>query len=61
MKILNKARIHRLKQTEHIHNEKNVLRQLNHPFIVRLYVNPHFPPPLSTICAHFSQVQFVQR
>jgi len=37
MKILNKARIHRLKQTEHIHNEKNVLRQINHPFIVRLF------------------------
>jgi serine/threonine protein kinase len=37
MKILNKARIHRLKQTEHIHNEKNVLKQINHPFIVRLF------------------------
>jgi len=37
MKILNKARIHRLKQTEHIHNERNVLKQINFPFIVRLF------------------------
>eukprot|EP01117_Protostelium_nocturnum_P017199 TRINITY_DN6967_c0_g1_i1.p1 TRINITY_DN6967_c0_g1~~TRINITY_DN6967_c0_g1_i1.p1 ORF type:complete len:561 (+),score=148.04 TRINITY_DN6967_c0_g1_i1:116-1798(+) len=37
MKILNKARIFRLKQTEHIYNERNVLKQINHPFIVRLF------------------------
>eukprot|EP00027_Filamoeba_sp_ATCC50430_P017759 CAMPEP_0168570170 /NCGR_PEP_ID=MMETSP0413-20121227/16574_1 /TAXON_ID=136452 /ORGANISM="Filamoeba nolandi, Strain NC-AS-23-1" /LENGTH=658 /DNA_ID=CAMNT_0008602767 /DNA_START=34 /DNA_END=2010 /DNA_ORIENTATION=- len=37
MKILNKSRIVRLKQTEHIHNEKNVLKSISHPFIVRLY------------------------
>ncbi|PRP75318.1 hypothetical protein PROFUN_05629 [Planoprotostelium fungivorum] len=37
MKILNKTRIFALKQVEHIHNEKTVLSQLSHPFIVKLY------------------------
>jgi len=37
IKILNKARILRLKQAEHIKNEKNVLNSVSHPFIVKLY------------------------
>jgi len=37
MKILNKSRIYRLKQIEHIKNEKSVLKAIEHPFIVKLY------------------------
>ncbi len=37
MKILRKHDVIRLKQVEHIMNEKNVLQQLDHPFIVKLY------------------------
>eukprot|EP00741_Cyanophora_paradoxa_P010446 tig00000037_g10101.t1 len=37
LKILNKAEIIRLKQVEHIKNEKNILARIEHPFIVNLY------------------------
>ena len=37
MKILNKAKIVKLKQVDHVSNEKNVLRKISHPFIVKLY------------------------
>jgi len=37
MKILSKAKIYKLKQVEHINNEKNVLKGISHPFIVKLY------------------------
>lgn len=36
LKILSKSKIVRLKQTEHINNEKNVLKNISHPFIVKL-------------------------
>lgn len=26
-------------QVEHVYNEKKILQELNHPFIVQLYVN----------------------
>jgi protein kinase X len=32
--MLKKSEIIRLKQTDHIHSEYNILKQLNHPFIV---------------------------
>jgi serine/threonine protein kinase len=37
MKILSKEKIVRMKQQEHVQNEKWVLSQVSHPFIVRLY------------------------
>jgi protein kinase X len=36
MKILAMADVIRLKQVEHVKNEKNVLQEVNHPFIVNL-------------------------
>lgn len=36
MKILSKAEIVRLKQVEHVLNEKQILASVNHPFIVNL-------------------------
>jgi len=38
MKILRKKVIVRLKQVQHIQNEKDVLQSINHPFIVNMYV-----------------------
>lgn len=38
LKILNKARVVKLKQSEHINNEKSVLLSVNHHFIVKLSV-----------------------
>ncbi|KXS11908.1 camp-dependent protein kinase catalytic subunit [Gonapodya prolifera JEL478] len=37
MKVLKKAEVVRLKQVEHINSEKDILSQLNHPFIVNLF------------------------
>eukprot|EP00002_Diphylleia_rotans_P035904 TRINITY_DN786_c1_g4_i1.p1 TRINITY_DN786_c1_g4~~TRINITY_DN786_c1_g4_i1.p1 ORF type:complete len:348 (-),score=74.82 TRINITY_DN786_c1_g4_i1:408-1451(-) len=37
LKSLKKAEIVRMRQVEHIMSEKNILRQITHPFIVRLY------------------------
>lgn len=34
MKVLRKSEIVRLKQVEHVHNEKNVLQKCQHPFLV---------------------------
>lgn len=36
MKILAMADVIRLKQVEHVKNEKNILSEVNHPFIVNL-------------------------
>lgn len=36
LKILNKKKIIELKQTDHIKNEKNILADVNHPFVVNL-------------------------
>lgn len=36
----------RLKQEQHVHNEKEVLTEVTHPFIIRLWVpTPHTHPP----------------
>jgi len=37
MKTLNKTKVIRLKQVEHINSEKNILASIHHPFIVNLY------------------------
>jgi len=37
LKIMKKAEILKLKQVEHIRNEKEILRAINHPFLVTLY------------------------
>lgn len=36
MKILSMADVIRLKQVDHVMNEKNILAEINHPFIVNL-------------------------
>jgi len=37
MKILKKSEVVRLKQVEHVNSERQILSQLSHPFIVKLY------------------------
>mmetsp|Transcript_17663 Transcript_17663/g.45414 ORF Transcript_17663/g.45414 Transcript_17663/m.45414 type:complete len:323 (+) Transcript_17663:75-1043(+) len=41
LKILKKSAIIRLKQVDHIASEKNILQELNHPFIVNMYATFH--------------------
>lgn len=36
LKIMSIAEVLRLKQTEHVKNEKEILMQINHPFIINL-------------------------
>jgi serine/threonine protein kinase len=51
LKVLRKMDVVRLKQVDHIKNEKNILLELNHPFIVTLYVIAtccRLPPSLAT-------------
>ena len=37
MKVLKKSEVVRLKQVEHTNNEKHILEQVNHPFLVNLW------------------------
>ncbi|CAG8460003.1 3010_t:CDS:2 [Paraglomus occultum] len=37
MKVLKKTEVVRLKQVEHTNNEKHILEQVNHPFLVNLW------------------------
>ena len=37
LKIMKKTEVVRLKQVEHIRNEKEILTEINHPFLVTLY------------------------
>ena len=37
LKIMKKLEVVRLKQVEHIRNEKEILQAINHPFLVTLY------------------------
>ena len=37
LKIMKKLEVVRLKQVEHIRNEKEILQTINHPFLVTLY------------------------
>jgi protein kinase X len=36
LKIMNISEVIRLKQVEHVQNEKNILMKIDHPFIVNL-------------------------
>ena len=36
MKAMPKARVVKMKQLEHIHNEKSLLEEVDHPFIIGL-------------------------
>ena len=47
LKIMKKSEVVRLKQVEHIKNEKEILTEVNHPFIVVLCAPP---PPASRCC-----------
>lgn len=38
LKVVNKAKVVKFDKAEHILNEKDCMYQLNHPFIVKLYV-----------------------
>ena len=40
LKIMKKSEVVRLKQVEHIKNEKEILQDVNHPFIVVLCAEP---------------------
>ena len=37
LKVMDKKRIVKMKQLEHIHNEKSLLQEVDHPFIINLY------------------------
>lgn len=37
MKVLKKTEVVRLKQVEHTNNEKQILEQVNHPFLINLW------------------------
>jgi protein kinase A len=37
VKVLNKERIHRMKQIEHTNNEQRMLQSVQHPFIINLW------------------------
>lgn len=41
LKIMSIMEVLRLKQTEHVKNEKDILQQVNHPFIINLYWTCH--------------------
>lgn len=41
LKIMSIAEVLRLKQTEHVKNEKDILTQVKHPFIINLYWTCH--------------------
>merc|ERR1712087_670483 len=43
LKMLKKAAIIKMKQGDHIVSEKNILTQMNHPFIVNMYGSFHDP------------------
>ena len=38
LKIMSIMEVLRLKQTEHVKNEKDILSEVSHPFIINLYV-----------------------
>ena len=36
LKVMSIPEVIRLKQEQHVHNEKSVLKEVNHPFLVKL-------------------------
>jgi hypothetical protein len=43
MKMLKKVEIVRMKQVEHMNSERQILKQIHHPFIVNLCIPNHRP------------------
>ncbi|KAM3836947.1 cAMP-dependent protein kinase catalytic subunit PRKX isoform 2-T2 [Vipera latastei] len=41
LKVMSIPDVIRLKQEQHVHNEKSVLKEVNHPFLIRLYWTNH--------------------
>ncbi|XP_051840533.1 cAMP-dependent protein kinase catalytic subunit PRKX isoform X2 [Antechinus flavipes] len=41
LKVMSIPDVIRLKQEQHVHNEKSVLKEVNHPFLIRLYWTYH--------------------
>ncbi|XP_075450688.1 cAMP-dependent protein kinase catalytic subunit PRKX isoform X2 [Ascaphus truei] len=41
LKVMSIPDVIRLKQEQHVHNEKSVLKEVNHPFLVRLFWTSH--------------------
>ena len=50
LKIMKKSEVVRLKQVEHIQNEKEILTAVNHPFIVTLCAPPPARQPRLRTC-----------
>eukprot|EP01051_Picozoa_sp_SAG22_P000654 SAG22_NODE_19_length_32182_cov_39.206963_11_plen_63_part_00 len=48
LKIMDKKKILKMKQLEHIHNEKELLKEVDHPFVIALCVRP--PPSTLLAC-----------
>uniref|UniRef100_A0A2K6FAS7 Protein kinase cAMP-dependent X-linked catalytic subunit n=1 Tax=Propithecus coquereli TaxID=379532 RepID=A0A2K6FAS7_PROCO len=41
LKVMSIPDVIRLKQEQHVHNEKSVLKEVNHPFLIRLFWTSH--------------------
>ncbi|XP_035873119.1 cAMP-dependent protein kinase catalytic subunit PRKX isoform X2 [Phyllostomus discolor] len=41
LKVMSIPEVIRLKQEQHVHNEKSVLKEVNHPFLVKLFWTHH--------------------
>nr|XP_005283402.1 cAMP-dependent protein kinase catalytic subunit PRKX [Chrysemys picta bellii] len=41
LKVMSIPDVIRLKQEQHVHNEKSVLKEVNHPFLIRLFWTYH--------------------
>ncbi|XP_058719152.1 cAMP-dependent protein kinase catalytic subunit PRKX isoform X2 [Poecile atricapillus] len=41
LKVMSIPDVIRLKQEQHVHNEKSVLKEVNHPFLIRLFWTNH--------------------
>ncbi|RNA30494.1 cAMP-dependent kinase catalytic subunit PRKX [Brachionus plicatilis] len=50
LKIMSIAEVLRLKQTDHVKNEKEILNLVNHPFIIKLYWTHHNEKFLYMLC-----------
>uniref|UniRef100_A0A287ANG8 non-specific serine/threonine protein kinase n=1 Tax=Sus scrofa TaxID=9823 RepID=A0A287ANG8_PIG len=46
LKVMSIPEVIRLKQEQHVHNEKSVLKEVSHPFLVKLRYTFRLPQPL---------------